>query len=183
MKARRIRVWLTWPVILLFVAALAGALALVWAADGRQWYLEGVGIDARLDLVFSGLGRWLATVVLATLAALGLAALLFDLLSLRRAPVPASTEYPGGAYPDAPSAYRLDRPATSYAGVMVGGDDTQRMEGLLPVTPTERVPSPSVSDDTATVRASLDQIQRQLDALRSRIDRSEAPHERVTAGR
>ena len=183
MNARRIRPWLTWPVILLFIAALAGALVLVWAAEGRQWYIEGAGVDAQLELSFGGLGRWLATVVLGAFTVLGLAALLVELVSLRRRPGEATTDHAGVAYPDATTAYRLDRPATPYGGVMVGNDDTRRMEGSLPLAPTERVSSPFAGDTRADVRASLEEIQRQLDALRGRIDRSEAPpRERVTAG-
>jgi hypothetical protein len=184
MKARRIRPWLTWPVILLYLAALAGALALVWAADGRQWYLDGAGIDARLDMTFSEFGRWLATLVLGALALLGLAALILELASLRRLDRPASTDQTAVTYPAAGAVYRLDRGSAPYDGAMIGDHETQRMEGAPPVAPTERAPAPPLADDAAAVRASLEQMQRQLDALRSRVDHSEAPpREHVTAGR
>ncbi len=176
MKAKRMRPWLTWPVILLYLAALTGAVALVWAADGRQWYLDGAGIDARLDMAFTDVGRWLATAALGALAVLGLAALVFELASLRRGEGPASTERAAVLYAGRSAPYTPDGAPPRYGGVTVGADQTQRVERSLSVTPpAERVTSAPTGDDAPALRASLEQIQRQLDALRGRMDRSDAP--------
>lgn len=164
MRARRIRQWLTRSLILLWLVVIASAGLAVWASDGRQWYVDGLGIDIRLDMVLAEGGRWLATVVLVGLALLGLLALAFELAMGRgeRAVVRGQ-----------PS------PSARYGGVVLGGEAAGRVEQSPPADGA-RVP---IAAEVAALRAAIEQVQRQLDEVRGRLEQVERPvRERIAAG-
>ena len=182
MRLSLLRGVLTWLVAVLLLIGSVAALAIVWTADSRQWYVDAAGIDLTLDITLSAGGRLVLTALLVGLGALALATLALDVLSRRArrraeavdnggmpAPVsgrtftyraaPSSAERAGGASTKRPR---------QYDSMIVGKTDVRRSEGTLSpdaagnaeetetVPPgARRAPPPSAARPDAPTRAPL----------------------------
>src|SRR5512143_1313208 len=76
---------LVWTALGIYIVALGVALFGVWQASGRQWYIDGAGINVTLTAGFTDLARGLVTAALGVLLLVGLTGLVFDVIVSRRA--------------------------------------------------------------------------------------------------
>ena len=156
MRRTMLRRALTWTALALFLALLLQALVLVWTANERQWYIDGGGITATLDMTLTDTARWFLTALLGGLILLCLLALAADLASGRRtatrqyAPADMTQEFRAVSHPsraddspvqDEPEAVPPTREPERgrYASTIVGDRAAGRMEESLSIAPpTER---------------------------------------------
>jgi hypothetical protein len=159
MRLLRLRRLLTWTLATLLLVGLAFALAIVWTANERQWYVDTAGIDLTLDMTLTTGGRLVLTALLVGLMALALATIVVEAVS-RRAPRRADVDDGREVAPpvvDKTFTYRdaghgagagtggaPGRPGR-YESMIVGKTDARRAEGTLP---TE---SSMGADETETI--------------------------------
>jgi hypothetical protein len=148
MRAMMLRRLLVWSVLAVMLAALALAMAIVWTANEREWYVDSAGVSATLDMTLSDAGRWIATAVIGGLMALVLLAFAVELATANaargtlgagpvlpsleaRAPARSSARDPAPAHvvDDQPTE-QLTPPR--FASTIVGDETTRRMERSLP---------------------------------------------------
>jgi hypothetical protein len=196
---------LVWTALGIYVVALGVALFGIWQASGRQWYIDGAGIDVTLTAGFTDLARWLITAALGALLLVGFAGLVFDVIVSRRAErllrealhVPPDAVATGLAQPAIPAVATEEvqrapsaevRPVR-YESAVVGADANRRTE--LSVSPSETATAapvpvngpggsalpPAVLNRQRDddVRATLTRMERQLDELRRRVESGESP--------
>jgi len=146
MSALMLRRLLVWSVLVLVLAVLGLALAIVWTANEREWYIDSAGISATLDMTLSDTGRWLLIGVLGGAMALTLLALVAELATAHSTaasrPEPfglpsmgGDAGYPrnvGREEPREPVEPRTERLEPGrYASAIVGDETTRRMERSL----------------------------------------------------
>jgi hypothetical protein len=136
---------LTWALAGLVLAGAAVALAVIWTANERLWYLDAGGIDATLDMTLTSNGRLVLTAILVGLMLLALATLAVERIARRRvagspergvtAPVTGKTftYVPKDSSSAAlPVSGRDDRARGRYESTIVGTATSRRAEGTLP---------------------------------------------------
>jgi hypothetical protein len=143
----------------LLLVGFALALAIVWTANERQWYVDTAGIDVTLDMTLTTAGRLVLTALLGGLMALALATIVVEAVSWR-SPRSAGAADTGEVAPPVVGktfTYRDtghgagagtgDAPGRSgrYESMIVGKTDTKRAEGTLPVE------SSTGPDETETI--------------------------------
>jgi hypothetical protein len=137
-----------WSVLAAVLVALVAAMVIVWTANEREWYIDGAGISATLNMTLTDAGRWLAIAVIGVLIGLVLFAFVVELATansskkLRRSgPVIPSLEArsAGGMIldtsPPTSAGTETHRPRTSpapYASTIAGDRETRRVERSLP---------------------------------------------------
>src|SRR5215207_4525587 len=146
MRLTLLRRLLTWTMTTLVLVCAAVALAVIWTANERVWFVDVAGIDATLDMTLTSGGRLVLTAILGGLIVVALATLVVELASGRRVEHPeaagASPPVTGRtfAYTPARSSGAQPQPAGSrseprrgrYESTIVGTADARRAEGTLP---------------------------------------------------
>lgn len=166
MRAMMLRRLLVWSVLAVVLAALALALAIVWTANEREWYIDSAGVSATLDMTLSDAGRWIATAVIGGLMILTLLAFVIELATanaaratIRAGPLLPSLEARSPMRPSsrdpAPTQVADDQPTEQlapprFASTVVGDETTRRMERSLP--PSGAPDDEAETGDRTTVR-------------------------------
>ena len=152
MRWTMLRRALMWAALVVLLALLLQSLVLVWTANERQWYIDGGGITATLDMTLTDTARWLLTALLGGLILLCLLAFVADLASGRRpaasrhAPADMTQEFRAVTHAspvhdshtqDQPgvAATPTAEPERRYASTVVGDLATGRMEESLSTAP------------------------------------------------
>jgi hypothetical protein len=153
MALQRVRRTFVWTVLVLYLAAIAAALVLVWTSASREWYIDIGGADVTLSMNLSETARLAATVLLGVLALVGALALLLDSIASRReAELRAMSgrlggeprrRAAGGPPVTPPYARPQESPPGGFDAVVVGDQGTQRLEGSLPRE--QAAPPPAVN--------------------------------------
>jgi len=192
MRLSLLRRILTWLVAALLLAGSVAALAVVWTADERQWYVDSAGIDLTLDVTLTPGGRLALTVLLIGLMALALATMAVELISRRAHRQPEAVEAGGTPAPviGRTFTYRTAGTGTEQVGdapperprrydsTIVGKTDWRRSEGKLPADPPGTA---GTVEETETVPPGARRVEspaaprRQTFAPRSKPDVEDGP--------
>lgn len=160
MRRRQIRRWFAITALIVYVAAVAVALFIVWAPAERQWYLDAPQFDINLDIASTTTARWIATVVLGALGLIGLAALALEAFDARPGRGVSQQLDDQVDRTEETPAYQTGR----YSAVIAGEGADRRSEQSLP--PVAARAGDGDFGETDDLRESIRALQRDVAELK-----------------